>query len=200
MNRKLTLLLVITFITFGAFAQTASNKIVSKVGVKGQLIGLHFDLADFNGPSGIKDPITGKVYPSFSAMDKGVSLSYWRGFCRYADLSVKVNCMMKDYRAQYYNIPPNNSELGLELEPTLNIRPYGDNAKIAPFLTAGVGGGFYTSHFGAYVPVGLGLQANFNNTTYLFVQSQYKFTLTKKVLGDNLFYSIGFAENIGRDK
>jgi OmpA-OmpF porin, OOP family len=75
-----------------------------------------------------------------------------------------------------------------------------DDAKIAPFLTAGLGGGYYTGHWGAYVPVGLGVQFNFSNVTYLFVQAQYKFALTKKTLSDNLFYSVGFAENIGREK
>jgi outer membrane protein OmpA-like peptidoglycan-associated protein len=31
------------------------------------------------------------------------------------------------------------------------------------------------------------------------LQAQYKFTLTDKYLGDNLFYSIGFAQNIGNE-
>ena len=200
MKQKLTLILAITFLATSAFAQTKKKGWMMADGKKGQLIGLHFNLADFNGPSGIKDPITGKVYSSIAKMDKGVSLSYWRGITNKVDFSVKLNGMLKDYRAQYFNIPSNNSEIGLELEPTINIRPYGDNAKIAPFLTAGLGGGFYTSHFGAYVPLGVGVQANFSNLTYIFVQAQYKFTLTKKVLGDNLFYSIGIAENIGREK
>ena len=200
MIKKLTFVLVIICLTGSAFAQKKKNSKKSTEGKKPELIGLHFNLADFNGPSGIKDPLSGKVYSSIPTMDKGVSVSYWRGLCSKVDFSAKLNVMAKDYRAQYYNIPSNNTEVGLELEPTLNIRPYGDDAKIVPFVTAGVGFGFYTSHFGAFVPVGLGLQANFSNTTYLFLQSQYKFTLTKKTLGDNLFYSIGIAENIGRDK
>ena len=201
MKQKLTLVLAIILLATSAFAQKKKGWMSSKKeGKKGQLIGLHFNLADFNAPTGIKDPISGKVYSIIRNMDKGVSISYWKGITSKVDFSLKLNGMLKDYRAQYYNVPSNNSEIGLELEPTINVRPYGDDAKIAPFLTAGIGGGFYTSHFGAYVPLGLGLQANFSNTTYLFLQAQYKFTLTKSVLGDNLFYSIGFAENIGREK
>ncbi len=200
MKQKLTLVLAIAFLATSAFAQTKKKGWMSADGKKGQLIGLHFNLADFNAPTGIKDPISGKVYSIIRDMDKGVSLSYWRGITNKVDFSLKLNAMLKDYRARYYNIPAENGEVGLELEPTLNIRPYGDNAKIAPFLTAGLGAGFYTSHFGAYIPLGVGVQANFSNTTYLFLQTQYKFTLTKKVLGDNLFYSLGIAENIGREK
>ena len=201
MKQKLTLILAIMLLTTSAFAQMKKKKWMGAAdGKKGQLIGLHFNLADFNAPTGIKDPISGKVYSIIRDMDKGASVSYWRGITNKVDFSLKLNAMLKDYRAQYYNIPGNNSEVGLELEPTINIRPYGDNTKLAPFLTAGVGGGFYTSHFGAYIPLGVGIQANFANTTYLFLQAQYKFTLTKKVLGDNLFYSFGVAENIGREK
>ena len=67
-----------------------------------------------------------------------------------------------------------------------------------PFLTVGIGGGYYTDKFAGYVPAGLGLQVNFNSTTYLFVQGQYRWTLKKSVLGDHLFYSVGFAQNIGK--
>ena len=49
-----------------------------------------------------------------------------------------------------------------ELEATLNVRPFRDAALMNPFLTFGIGGGFYTDKFGAYVPAGLGLQVNFN--------------------------------------
>ena len=199
MKQKLTLIVAIMLLVTSAFSQ--KNKKTSSTGIKGPLIGLHFNMADFNAPTGIKDPVSGKVYSTIANMDKGVSLSYWKGLTRKVDFSAKINAMFKDYRAIYYNNPTkSNSEVGFELEPTLNIRPYGDNSLIAPFLTVGVGGGYYTGHWGAYVPAGVGVQFNFLNTTYLFVQAQYKFTLTKKTLGDNLFYSLGLAENIGREK
>jgi outer membrane protein OmpA-like peptidoglycan-associated protein len=200
MKQKLTLILAIMLVATSAFAQKNKKKMSSTEGKKGQLIGLHFNLADFNAPTGLKDPITGKVYQTVSQMDKGLSVSYWRGITSKVDFCAKINAMFKDYRAIYYGIPAEGTEVGVELEPTINVRPVPDNAKFAPFLTAGVGVGYYTSHFGAYIPVGLGLQLNIQNTTYFFLQAQYKFTLTKKTLGDNLFYSFGVAENIGREK
>ncbi len=200
MKQKLTLILAIMLLATSAFSQKMKKNKMSSDGKKGQLIGIHFNLADFNGPAGIKDPVTGKVYNTITNMDKGFSISYWRGITSKVDFSAKVNAMFRDYRAIYYNNPSKYTEVGIELEPTINVRPISDDAKIAPFLTAGLGGGIYTGHLGAYVPVGVGLQANFSKVTYLFLQAQYKFTLTKKVLGDNLFYSFGFAENIGREK
>ncbi len=194
MKHKLKLLLAAAVLCSIANAQ--NNGLPAK---KGQLVGVHYNMADFKGPTGIKDPISGKVYSSVRQMDKGFSLSYWKGLTTKIDLAVKANAMFRDYSA-IYQATTGKTEIGLELEPTLNIRPFTDANKIAPFLTAGIGGGLYNDKLGAYVPAGLGLQFNMASVTYLIVQAQYKFTLTDKVLGDNLFYSVGFAQNIGKDK
>ncbi|MBX2935226.1 MAG: OmpA family protein [Ferruginibacter sp.] len=195
MKQKLTFILALSLFATAAFAQ--KNKRSSDK--KGPLIGLHFNLADFNAPTGIKDPATGKVYSKLKDMDKGFSLSFWKGLGSRLDLSIKANAMFRDYRAISYG-RTGRTEVGLELEPALNLRLFPEAALFNPFLTAGIGGGIYTGNMGAYVPAGLGLQVNFNNYTYLFLQGQYKWALTKKVLGDNLFYSFGVAQNVGREK
>ncbi len=195
MKHKLTLLLAAAILLCtSAIAQKNWGP-----ATKGSLFGIHLNLADFNAPSGIKDPLTGKVYSPVKNMAKGLSFSYWKGLTSKIDYSVKLNAMLYDYRLKKYGLS-DKTEIGLELEPTINIRPIKDNAKLAPFLTAGLGGGYYTGHWGAYVPAGVGLQFNWSSVTYLFVQAQYKFTLTDKTLDDNLFYSFGLAENVGRKK
>lgn len=197
MKQKLTLILAITLLATSAFSQ--KNK-MSNDGKKGTLLGIHFDLADFNAPAGIKNPSTGKVYSKISDMDKGVSLSYWKGLSSRLDFSLKLSGIFRSYNAIYYGSTSERTEIGLELEPTLNARVFPDKALINPFVTVGVGGGFYTKRFGGYIPAGVGAQVNFNSVTYLFVQAQYRWTLTKKVLGDHLFYSVGLAQNIGKEK
>ncbi len=194
MKQKLSLLLAIFLLCITANAQ--QNWGADK---KGSLFGIHFNMADFKAPTGIKDPISGKVYSSVRDMNKGLSLSFWKGLTTKIDLAVKANAMFRDYSSIYQGIT-GKTEIGLELEPTLNIRPFKDATKIAPFLTAGLGGGLYNDKIGAYVPAGVGLQWNMNSITYLIAQAQYKFTLTDKVLGDNLFYSFGFAQNVGKEK
>lgn len=182
MKLKLTLIIALSALLSTAFAQ-----------MKPQLIGLHFNLADFNAPANIKTPASGKGYNSLKDMNKGVSISYWRGITSKIDLSVKANALFRDFSAIYQGVT-GKSEIGLELEPALNIRPFPDAAKFAPFLTVGAGVGLYNNKIGGYLPAGGGLQANFDNLTYLIIQAQYKFTLTSKVLGDNLFYSVGIAQ------
>ena len=184
MKLKLTLIIALSVFTTSLFAQATK---------KGQLIGLHFNLSDFNAPANMKDPSKGAGYSSLKQMNKGLSISYWRGLTTKVDLSAKVNAIFRDYSAIYQGTT-GKAEVGLELEPSINIRPFSDGAKIAPFATTGVGLGLYNDKFGAYIPAGGGLQFNFQNETYLLIQAQYKFTLTKKILGDDLFYSFGLAQ------
>jgi len=189
MKLKLTLVLSLIILSTSIFAQKG------KTGTKKpQLIGVNFLLADYNSVNGIKSPGTGKGYSSVRDMSKGIAFSYWKGLTSTVDFSAKLDAIFSNYNLTANGLS-DKTELGLELEPTINIRPMGDNAKLAPFLTTGVGVGYYTSDFGAYIPAGVGLQLNMSNTTYLFLQAQYRFSLTKKVVGDNLLYSFGIAEN-----
>jgi len=196
MKQKLTLILALTLLATSGFSQ----KKMSNDSKKGTLLGLHFNMADFNAPLGIKNPSTGKVYSRFRDLSKGFSLSYWKGLTNRLDFSLRLNGMFRDYNLVTYGTPQQKTEFGVELEPSLNARLFPDAALINPFLTVGIGGGLYTDHFGGYVPAGLGAQINFNSVTYLFVQGQYRWTLSKKTLGDHLFYSVGFAQNIGKEK
>ncbi|MBL0184089.1 MAG: OmpA family protein [Chitinophagaceae bacterium] len=196
MKQKLTLILALTLLATSAFSQ----KKMSNDSKKGTLLGLHFNMADFNAPLGIKDPSTGKVYSRFRDLSKGFSLSYWKGLTNRLDFSIRLNGMFRDYNLVTYGTPQQKTEFGVELEPSLNARLFSDAAMINPFLTVGIGGGLYTNHFGGYVPAGIGAQVNFNSVTYLIVQAQYRWTLSKKTLGDHLFYSVGLAQNIGKEK
>lgn len=183
MKLKLTFVVVTTFLMCAVYSQK-----------KGSLIGVHFNLSDFSSPASIEEPASTKGYTSVRNMNKGLSIAFWKGLTSKIDLSVKANAVFRDYSAISEGITTKTGIGGIELEPALNIRPFSDAAKLAPFITAGGGIGTYNGKLGGYIPAGGGIQVNFDNTAYLFVQAQYKFTLTPKVLGDNLFYSFGFAQ------
>ncbi len=198
MKQKLSLVFAVMLISICGFSQDMESRFSGPK--KGAVLAVHFNMADYKAPIGIKSPVSGKVYSTIKEMSKGFSISYWRGLTNKIDLSLKANGMFLEY--------PNlgsivsRREFSPELEATLNIRPYGDNALIAPFLTAGVGGAYTTESekFGAYAPLGLGVQTNLRSTAYLFLQAQYRVSLTKSVLDDNLFYSLGLGQSIGKKK
>jgi OmpA-OmpF porin, OOP family len=196
MKQKLLLVLACIVLTAGLFAQTSNGP--SK---KPALFGIHFNALDITTPVTFKNPgSSARKFSRLQDMDYGFGLSFWRGLTNTIDFSAKANLLFHDYAVGDRLDFNDKTEIGVELEPTLNFRPYRDNSLIAPFLTVGVGGGYYSGDFGAYLPAGGGAQLNLRSTTYFLVQAQYRFTLTKDVLKDNLFYSVGVAQNIGREK
>ncbi|MFN0082429.1 MAG: OmpA family protein [Ferruginibacter sp.] len=199
MKQKLTLLFSFIVVVACASAQTVDSKFSSSK--KGDLFGVHFNALDITTPATLKSSAGTRTFTRLEDMDYGFSLSYWKGLTKTIDFSGRVGILFHDYQAEDRNELNNDKQqIGLELEPTLNFRPYGDNALISPFVTAGIGGGYYTGKVGAYVPAGVGIQLNLMSSTYVLVQTQYRFALTKDVIKDNVFYSLGIAQNISKQK
>ena len=199
MRQKFILLLSFCIVVAVASAQTMNSKYSSSK--KGDLLGIHLNALDIKTPVTLKSTAGNRTFTKIQDMDFGFSLSYWKGLTNTIDFSTRAGLIFHDYAAEDRNQLGNDEQqVGVELEPTLNFRPYGDNALLAPFLTAGVGGGFYSGKLGAYLPAGLGIQVNLQSTTYILVQTQYRFALTKDVLKDNIFYSLGIAQNISKPK
>ncbi|MDB5201266.1 MAG: OmpA family protein [Ferruginibacter sp.] len=196
MKQKIALLLTMMVFAIGAFAQMSGSSAPEK---KQSSFGIHFDAVDFKTPVTFKNSNSPRTLAGIRDLDFGLSLSYWKGLTSKIDWSVKFNALMHDYSLDR-NIATNKTEYGVEIEPSINIRPIKDNNLISPFLTAGIGAGYYTGEFGAYVPAGVGIQVNFNSVTYLMLQAQYRFTLTEDKLKDHLFYSLGIVQNFGPEK
>lgn len=195
MKQKLLLLISIFFTASFCFAQKNKNTAVPGQ-KKPSLFGIAFTLTDFNVPEnfgGSGNPATTKI----KDMSAGASIYYWKGLTPFIDFTARLNGILKDYSAVYTG-KSTDAGIGLELEPTISIRPIKDNNVWAPFLTAGIGAGIYSGHVGSYVPLGGGMQFNANNTTYFFLQAQYKWSITSGIMGNNVFYFLGFAQNISK--
>lgn len=197
MKQQLSLLIAFCLLASVATAQTQKKFKFTPGQKKPALFGIAFNLTDFNAPKNFGSNSNASTLP-ISSMSAGFSAFYWKGLTPFIDFSTRLNGIFHDYSANFNNLS-GKTEIGLELEPAINIRPLKDENLWAPFLTVGVGAGIYTGRMGGYVPLGGGLQLNANSTTYFILQAQYKWSITPKVLGNNLFYSFGFAQNIGGD-
>lgn len=198
MKQKLTAAFLIIFLSYSASAQ----KFVSPV--KQSLIGFHFALVDYNSPSQIDTTSLKQVFKKgdiFNPTKQNIAfaISYWKGLNKYIDFSGKFNGIFYDYALQNSGVSYSN-EFGAELEATLNFHPLSDDHLFTPFLTAGIGGGRYTNKYGSYVPLGLGFQFNIKSQAYIFLQTQYRISLTKDVFPNNLYHSLGVAINISKEK
>ena len=198
MKQKLVLLFSLVLMASGLFAQMDAGTSTSTK--KGKLFGIHFNAVDFKTPVTWRNNTSSRDFAEIKDMDFGFSLSFWKGLNSRIDFSTKFTTLVHNYGSEDRNESTTKTEIGLELEPTLNVRALKDNSLINPFLSVGIGGGYYTGEFAAYVPTGVGLQLNFNSVTYLMIQASYRWTLSKDDLKDNLLYSFGIAQNFGAEK
>ena len=171
--------------------------------VKGSLIGFGFNFTDFQTPAEIKatslhDVFKNKDFSSLSRLDVGFSLMYWKGLTKHIDFSARYNGLFSDY-SKSGNTASSNS-YDNELETSLHARALSDDHAFNPFISAGLGGGTYNGKVAPYAPLGVGLQINLASITYIFLQVNYRVSLDKARLDDNLFYSFGITENISRPK
>ena len=199
MKQKLSLVFAVILISICGFSQDMESKYSGPK--KGEVLAVHFNMSDYKAPIGIKSPVSGKVYSTIPEMSKGFSISYWRGLTNKIDLSLKATGTFLEYPTLSSTVV-SRREFSPEAEAALNIRPYGDNSLVAPFLTVGIGAAYPvdTKKFGAYVPLGVGVQTNLSSTAYIFVQALYRASLTKSVIDDNMFYSLGLGQSIGKKK
>ena len=196
MKQKITFILSFLAIAGVAFAQHDKGTCNGR-----RLVGIHLNAMDLKTPQNWKKNGAAKTFAGLKEQDLGFSLSYWQTIAPQVDFSVKATVMFHDYAANDRKTYSSNyNQVGAELEPTINVSIFKPESMFNAFVTAGVSAGVYSKKFGAYVPTGFGLQANFSNTTYIMLQSQYHFAITSDVVKDNLFYSIGIAQSMGKDK
>ncbi|MFT3822372.1 MAG: OmpA family protein [Chitinophagaceae bacterium] len=151
---------------------------------KPSVIGFSANLTDFSASV----PKIGKVDPGFSIM-------YWKGITKKIDFSVRYNGLFTDYsktgsKNDYVN----------EFEGSLHARPINDERTFSPFISAGVGIGNYGTKWTGYAPLGGGLQLNMQGEGYIFLQANYRVSMSSAKLDNNMFYSLGFTQTIGSPK
>jgi outer membrane protein OmpA-like peptidoglycan-associated protein len=196
MNKTTKLMCAALILSGSAFAQPKKTKSAPQ-----RFIGIHLNAIDLNTPQRWKETGTQKTLGGLKEQDLGFSLSYWQSVYKHVDFSGKATVMFHDYSAiDRGNYSAKTNRLGVELEPSVNAYLYEPGSLLNAFITTGIGVGVYGGEFGAYVPAGLGLSAQFKKRTAIMIQSQYRISLANSVLKDNLFYSIGVSQSMAKDE
>lgn len=193
MKQKLVFVSSLLVLGLGAFAQKGKNASYER-----GMVGVHINSLDVRTPEVLKSDNAPRTLAGFLTHSYGMSVSYWKSLSSHIDLSGKLTGMFHDYAGDDRNENTLKQEFGLEIEPAINVFAFKQESRFNAFLTAGIGAGTYTGKFGAYVPTGVGLMANLGSTSHLMLQAQYRWTLTKDVLKDNLFYSFGVAQSLAK--
>ncbi len=171
---------------------------------KGKLLGIHFTFHDFETAAdlkarGLSAVLNEKQWYKTSRMNPGVAISYTQGLTDNVDFMVRLGGSFLAYPLPDKPVPLNDKLL-LESDANINIKLLSDNYWVSPYISAGVGASTWNGYFGAYIPTGLGLQVNFFDATYLFLQAQYRIPVASNTTASHLFYGFGIAGNIGKKK
>lgn len=197
--RKLILSTFAMFLLLSSNAQMSSKISKSK---KGQTLGLSLTYLDFSTAADLKSKglsgvLLDKKWKDMKRMSMGLAVTYTKGLTDNIDFSGSLGVSSLSYPLPNRSLSYNESFL-TEANANLNFKLLSDEYTVAPFIYTGVGFFNWKGYAGAYTPVGLGLQVNLFNETFLVLQSGYRFPVISNTTASNLYYSIGFHGSIGK--
>ncbi len=196
--KKHLILSLITFVIMQAtgFGQTGNY-------IKRPALGINFFFDDFKGAAyvrqnGFATAIKDKQLTKFSQMNAGFGLNYMTGISNHLDFAAGLGGTFLDYPF------PNRSSVGsnnllLEADASVRAKMFSDKYFLSPFLSAGIGASKYLGYYGAFVPVGVGVQVNFFDDAFLVLHSQYRIAVPENS-EFHFYHSVGIAGNIGKPK
>lgn len=171
--------------------------------IKRPTLGVNFFFNDFTGAGyikkfGLNRAIRDKQIGQFKNMAPGLAVNYLNGISKHLDLSVGLAGSFLDYPISGKGLFGNDNLL-LEGDASVNAKMLSDKYWFTPYLSAGIGASKYKGYYGAFVPIGVGLQANFHDEAFLFINAQHRIGITENT-SNHLYYSIGVAGNLGNKK
>jgi len=176
-------------------------------GQKKSAIGFSFNLTDFQTPrdiknTSLKDVLKSGDWHSGTRLDPGFSVTYWKGLTNHFDVSARYNGILGSNVFSTLTTKPNTLNYFNELELSFHGRALKQSSVFNPFLSAGVGVGNYWQNFGlaGYAPLGVGLEVNISNEAFIHLQANYRLSFDDKKAPNNLFYSLGVSQNLGKPK
>lgn len=162
--------------------------------------GFSANLTDFSTPdalkgSSINNIFEGGKWSKVKEMDAGFSIYYFGGISSKINYSIRYNGV---FGSTFSSVQPNLKEYYNELEGSAHAFLLKPHVLLNPFITAGIGIGNYwkKNGFQTYVPLGVGLQINLMDESYFFLQANYRRSLNRSNVPDNIFYSLGVAQNL----
>ena len=161
---------------------------------KSPTLTVNFSAFDFKTASAIRSSslssvLNNKKWNKLKTMDIGFGLSYLKGITNNIDFVGSLNGAFTKYPFRD-KAAPTNSALLLEGDAAVNIKLLTDNYVVVPYLTAGIGVSRYPTVWGAYTPLGAGIQVKIAKENFVFINAQYRIPVTENE-NYHFFYSVG---------
>ena len=172
--------------------------------IRGTEVGVSFNLYDFESARLIRTTslsavLSNKQFGKINNMSPGVGVHFFKGLKKHIDFGGSLNASF------LYHPFPNKPDDGvdrllLQLEATAQFKMVSDKYWFQPFLIGGLGGQKYYIHYGAYMPLGVGLNINFFDEGRLFINSTYRVPITTATANYHFMHAFGIAGRISKKK
>lgn len=193
------LLVLLTAIIFFAPCVSGQNDYIRPAE-----LGISFNLFDFTTAQRIRSTslssvLSGKKWAKISEMSPGFGLHYFKGLKEHIDFAGTLSGSFLDY--PFPDKPSFGSDkFLLAFDASAQFKLTSDKYWFQPFVSAGAGGHKYRSYWGAFIPLGIGMNIDFFNEGKFFIQSQYRVPVTTGSANYNFFHAIGFTGRISKKK
>lgn len=146
-------------------------------------LGINLFFNDFKTASevrsnGLANVIRDKQWSKSRRMTPGLAISYVQGLSNKLDFTASIAGSFGEYPVP--NKPSfTEQKLILEAVATANLKLLSDKYYIDPFITLGVGASKYKGYYGAFMPIGVGMQLKIVDNIFLVANSQYRIAVTE---------------------
>ena len=86
------------------------------------------------------------------------------------------------------------------MEATAQFKMVSEKYWFQPFLSGGFGAQKYYVYYGAYIPLGVGLNINFFNEGRIFINSTYRVPITTGTANYHFLHAFGISGRITKKK
>ena len=191
--------ILLSFLVLGLFINSYGQNDYKKRSA----LAIHFVLNDFSTAAnlrsnGMASILKSKEWHKTKNMAAGIAVSYIKGLGQYVDFASSLSGSFLNYTVPG-NGATNNINLLVEGVATANLKLLTDKYWFNPFLTAGIGASKYGGYWGAFIPVGIGLQINLFNEAFILLNSQYRMPVTENA-AYHFYHSVGIAGNLFKKK
>lgn len=172
---------------------------------KGKGIGAQITFHDFVTASeirskGISDVLNKNQWSKGSRVKSGLAFTYNEGLSDHFDFNARFGLSFIESPLQIKSTTSNSGvKPYFESDANIFMKLTSDQYLVSPFLSGGVGASLWQGYYAAYVPVGVGLQLNVFDQTFITLQSQYRLPVTANN-SFNLFYSVGIVGVLSSSK
>jgi OOP family OmpA-OmpF porin len=167
-------------------------------------IGISFSMYDFQTAQKIRSTSLAQVlrdkgWADFGDMSPALGIHYFKGLKKHIDFAATLTSAFVDY--PFPNKPSFGNKFLLAADVAFNFKMVSEKYWVQPYIIAGVGGHvFKGTHWGAYMPLGLGMKVNFFDEMHLFTTAQYRVPVTADNANYHFLYNLGIAGAIGKKK